>query len=343
MKPTSSLDAKKELFPEVVLENPLELLFLQTLMHRELYVHLLLKDSKFPSYLMLNPGRTESEGTSVTKVCPYTYCSLNGHGSHTLSIAGGNFVANVNILENDKGTAKGGSPRAHVVAYKACWNELEAGGCYETDMMEAFDQAILDGVDLISISLGDSPSIADEMFTDGVSIRAFHAIARNIRVVAAAVNRRPELKTVSNVVPWPFTVAASTMDRLISSNVAFGSTNQTVKGASLNTGPTPRYYSSISREDARLPNASRQAARYCRSGTLDPNKVRGKVLICSRDPSITSAAEGQEAVRADARELLFEMIQGPVEEQQHMVQMAFCMQFTACSGGHVAVKQKESR
>ncbi|KAM3733762.1 hypothetical protein ACB098_11G161700 [Castanea mollissima] len=38
-----------------------------------------LKDSKFPSYLMLNPGGTESEGTSVMKVCPYSYCSLNGH------------------------------------------------------------------------------------------------------------------------------------------------------------------------------------------------------------------------------------------------------------------------
>ncbi|KAI3968168.1 hypothetical protein MKX01_018471 [Papaver californicum] len=38
-----------------------------------------LKDSNFPNYLMINPGRSESEGTSVMKVCPYTYCSLNGH------------------------------------------------------------------------------------------------------------------------------------------------------------------------------------------------------------------------------------------------------------------------
>lgn len=33
-----------------------------------------LKDSKIPPYLMLNHG-----GTSVMKVCPYSYCSLNGH------------------------------------------------------------------------------------------------------------------------------------------------------------------------------------------------------------------------------------------------------------------------
>ncbi|KAJ8573638.1 hypothetical protein K7X08_010149 [Anisodus acutangulus] len=38
-----------------------------------------LKEAKFPSYLELSPGGTESDGTSVFKVCPYTYCSLNGH------------------------------------------------------------------------------------------------------------------------------------------------------------------------------------------------------------------------------------------------------------------------
>lgn len=38
-----------------------------------------LKDSKFPQYLMLNHGGTESGGISAMKVCPYNYCSLNGH------------------------------------------------------------------------------------------------------------------------------------------------------------------------------------------------------------------------------------------------------------------------
>ncbi|KAJ1389063.1 hypothetical protein SESBI_38576 [Sesbania bispinosa] len=36
-------------------------------------------DSKFLAYLMLNPGGIESEGTSMMKVCPYTYFSLNVH------------------------------------------------------------------------------------------------------------------------------------------------------------------------------------------------------------------------------------------------------------------------
>ncbi|KAL3651869.1 hypothetical protein CASFOL_004871 [Castilleja foliolosa] len=38
-----------------------------------------LKDSNFPAYLSLSPGATESNGTSIVKVCTYTYCSLNGH------------------------------------------------------------------------------------------------------------------------------------------------------------------------------------------------------------------------------------------------------------------------
>nr|AHW45789.1 calmodulin-binding protein-like protein 1 [Brassica rapa subsp. chinensis] len=41
-----------------------------------------LKDSKFPEYLMVNHGGSddgEVSGTSVLRVCPYMYCSLNGH------------------------------------------------------------------------------------------------------------------------------------------------------------------------------------------------------------------------------------------------------------------------
>ncbi|KNA17917.1 hypothetical protein SOVF_075530 [Spinacia oleracea] len=37
-----------------------------------------LKDAKFPPYLKLKPGATESEGRSVKRVCSYNHCSLNG-------------------------------------------------------------------------------------------------------------------------------------------------------------------------------------------------------------------------------------------------------------------------
>ncbi|KAJ6992273.1 hypothetical protein NC653_015593 [Populus alba x Populus x berolinensis] len=38
-----------------------------------------IKESKFPNHLELQPGGSESEGNSIMKVCPYSYCSLHDH------------------------------------------------------------------------------------------------------------------------------------------------------------------------------------------------------------------------------------------------------------------------
>ncbi|KAK7847091.1 subtilisin-like protease sbt5.3 [Quercus suber] len=62
---------------------------------------------------------------------------LEGHGTHTLSTAGGNFVPHTSVLNIGNGTASGGSPRARVAAYKVCWPETEHGGCYDADIMAA--------------------------------------------------------------------------------------------------------------------------------------------------------------------------------------------------------------
>jgi hypothetical protein len=145
---------------------------------------------------------------------------LEGHGSHTLSTAGGNFVPNASILNNANGTAAGGPPKARVAAYKVCWPDLNvASGCYDADILAAFDAAIADGVDVVSASLGGT---ATEYFNDGISIGSFHAVKNGIAVVCSAGNEGPFPVTVENVAPWIFTVAASTIDRFISNYVALG-------------------------------------------------------------------------------------------------------------------------
>ena len=79
--------------------------------------------------------------------------------------------------------------------------------------MAAFDDAIADGVDIITISIGGDEAV--DIASDSVAIGAFHAMDRGILTVQAAGNGGPTAATVSSIAPWIFTVAASTTDRRI--------------------------------------------------------------------------------------------------------------------------------
>ena len=136
--------------------------------------------------------------------------TMEGHGSHTLSTIGGNFVSGANVFGLGNGTAKGGSPKARVAAYKVCWPLIDDNGCFDADIMAAFDMAIHDGVDVLSLSRG---SHALKYFDDGLSVAAFHGVKYGIIVLCPAGNSGPDTKTVSNVAPWILTIAASTIHR----------------------------------------------------------------------------------------------------------------------------------
>ncbi|KAL6610120.1 hypothetical protein ACP70R_040089 [Stipagrostis hirtigluma subsp. patula] len=51
-----------------------------------------MKESKFPAALDLAPGATDAEGPAAMRVCPYTYCSLNGH-AHAPAVPLRSFLA----------------------------------------------------------------------------------------------------------------------------------------------------------------------------------------------------------------------------------------------------------
>nr|TKR79297.1 hypothetical protein D5086_0000273560 [Populus alba] len=115
----------------------------------------------------------------------------NGHGTHTLSTAGGRFVSGANLLGSAYGTAKGGSPNSRVASYKVFWPD-----CLDAGVLAGYEAAIHDGVDILSVSLGFVPN---EYFKDRTAIGAFDTVENGILVVAAAGNEGPAPGAVVNV------------------------------------------------------------------------------------------------------------------------------------------------
>lgn len=147
----------------------------------------------------------------------------SGHGTHTSSIAAGAIVENASYMGLAEGFARGGAPLAWLAVYKVCWS---TGGCSSADLLAAFDDAIFDGVDLLSVSIGSSPPLSSYV-DDLLAMGSFHAVARGIPVICSSGNSGPYSQTVINTAPWMITVAASTMDRAFPTVITMGN-NQTI-------------------------------------------------------------------------------------------------------------------
>ena len=151
---------------------------------------------------------------------------MDGHGTHTASTAAGRQVSDVAALGGfAKGTASGGAPLARLAIYKACWaipNQSKADGntCLAEDMLAAMDDAIADGVDILSVSIVTAEPLPYHQ--DTIGLGALHAAKHNILVVCSAGNNGPAPGTLSNPAPWLITVGASSLDRAFFAPVILG-------------------------------------------------------------------------------------------------------------------------
>ncbi|KAK1353496.1 hypothetical protein POM88_051861 [Heracleum sosnowskyi] len=170
--------------------------------------------------------------------------------------------------------------------YKVCWSD----GCSDADILTAFDEAIADGVDIISISVGGA---ATDYFEDSIAIGSFHAMKNWILTFASpsAGNTGLELGKVTNVSPWILTVAASTHDRKFLTKLQLGN-GLNYEGVSVNTFTSKNLIlyilgyvinEEISSQNLILTQKTQKCCekcRYCRKSSLDSNLVKGKIVLC---------------------------------------------------------------
>ncbi|KAG8052598.1 hypothetical protein GUJ93_ZPchr0001g31970 [Zizania palustris] len=159
-----------------------------------------------------------------------------GHSTHTASTAAGEVVQNADYYGLARGAAKGGAPASRVAMYKAC----SLGGCASSTVLKAIDDAVADGVDVVSISIGMSSAFQSDFITDPIVLGAFHAHQKGVLVVYSGGNDGPNPYTVVNSAPWILTVSASSIDRTFQSSIVLG--NGTVVKVShrpLPTAPSP--------------------------------------------------------------------------------------------------------
>ncbi|KAM2065409.1 hypothetical protein FF1_028406 [Malus domestica] len=191
-----------------------------------------------------------------------------GHGTHTASTVAGTPVKGVSFYGLAHGTATGGVPSARIAEYKVCGSDE----CATYKILAAFDDAIADGVDIITISIGSTSAAPFDR--DAIAIGAFHALEKGILTSQSAGNGGPYEGSVSSVAPWILTVAASSIDRRIIDKVVLGNgrtlVGNSVNGFDLNGTSFPL----IEGKDAS------SECGDCDEGCLDPKLVKGKIVVC---------------------------------------------------------------
>lgn len=195
---------------------------------------------------------------SVPGSYPQSARDDNHHGTFVASVAAGN---NVHATVSDGvslGRFSGVAPRARITAYKSLW----AGGGFASDTAAAVDQAVEDGVDVISMSLG----FGFDSSLSPVELAALYANGAGIAFVASAGNSGPNEETIASParVPWTLSVAAATHDTVYEGKIKLGN-GKTLKGIS------------VSDFSSKMPLLD---AGDCLDGGIDSLDVSGKLVVC---------------------------------------------------------------
>ncbi|XP_062087711.1 subtilisin-like protease SBT1.9 [Humulus lupulus] len=204
----------------------------------------------------------------------------HGHGTHTASTAAGNYVEGASYYGYAAGTARGMAPRARLAAYKVLWENH----VYSSDVIAAVDQAIKDGVDILSMSLGFFANKDKFYEEDAVAVATFAAMEKGIFVSASAGNKGHLAGTLDNGAPWLTVVGAGTVDREFVGTLTLGNDTNKIIFESLYAGS----FSGL-REPLVFLNKCKNLKKL--------RKLKEKVIVVCKDGQTTNLGDQIEIIK----------------------------------------------
>ncbi|MET8361517.1 S8 family serine peptidase [Micromonospora sp. NPDC005171] len=205
---------------------------------------------------------------------------MAGHGTHTASTAAGLSLPNVTIDGRDFGPVSGVAPDAQIAVYKVLWG----GMGYDADIIAGIDAAVADGVQVLNFSIGSQ--LGDWEANTPIGVAFLNATLAGVFVAASAGNTGIVSGAISNAAPWVTTVGAAVTKR-DEATVKLGDGTKLV-GGSLDALPGVGALPMVFGDQAGSPDLG---AVYCEPGSLDPAKIKGKVVACALYDMFGSAAE----------------------------------------------------
>lgn len=205
----------------------------------------------------------------------------DGHGSHTAAIAAGNNGIPVRVHGYEFGKASGMAPRARIAVYKALYRLF---GGFVADVVAAIDQAVYDGVDILSLSVGPNspPATTKTTYLNPFDATLLSAVKAGVFVAQAAGNGGPFPKTLVSYSPWIASVAAAIDDRRYKNHLTLGN-GKMLAGIGLSPATHPNQtYTLVAANDVLLDSSVvKYSPSDCqRPEVLNKNLVEGNILLC---------------------------------------------------------------
>ena len=219
----------------------------------------------------------------------------SGHGSHVASTAVGNPQT---LTLNDFPTQIGGvAPNANLISYRVCYIgdviDQEDGGCQESAILSAIEQAIEDQVDVVNYSIGSEE--AYDPWSPFGALAFLNLRAAGIFVATSGGNFGPDsdsIKSPANA-PWITAVGNATHDRIFAAvveNLSGGDSappNDLV-GASISDGVGVRKI--VHAKDFGYPLCGvgePESGPDCSTNTgssspFSPGTFNGEIVVCDR-------------------------------------------------------------